>query len=154
MIARYHAEGRREDLQRIVLRLNLAAIVPTAIGFLLLVAFGDRILGTINEDYRSYGGVLSIFAFGFLVNNATGPCGYLMMMTGAERTYLRFALVTNFVGVVATGLLAAVGAVWAAAAVSCIILAQNGLAAIWCYRARGIDTTVAALWGELRRRRG
>lgn len=145
MIARHHAEGRREDLQRIVLRLNLAAVVPTLIGFVLLVLFGDRLLTTINPDYGAYGPVLSIFAFGFLVNNLTGPCGYVMMMTGAERTYLRYALATNSLGVIATGLLAAFGPLWAAGAVCGIILVQNGLAALWCLRVLGIDTTIGAL---------
>jgi O-antigen/teichoic acid export membrane protein len=47
------------------------------------------LLGLYGEAFRSGASVLVVLAIGQIVNGATGPVGYLLNMTGHERTNAR-----------------------------------------------------------------
>lgn len=146
IIARHYKDGRTDLIQKVVREFIALAAVPTLIGLAILVLWGDRILGLFDESYAASWPALIVFALGFLVNTLTGPCGYVMMMSGAESLYLRYTIVANIIAVIGAGLLIGVGMPWAAAAIALANTGQNLLAARWTRRKAGIESTVACLW--------
>jgi O-antigen/teichoic acid export membrane protein len=50
--------------------------------FIVLVAFGEQLLGYFGPEYRSAAAVTSILALGQLVSAAAGPCGTVLTMSG------------------------------------------------------------------------
>jgi O-antigen/teichoic acid export membrane protein len=91
---------------------------------------------------------LIIFALGFLINTLTGPCGYVMMMTGAESIFLRYTLVANIASVLGAGIMIGAGMEWAAIAIVLASIGQNIAAAIWSRRNAGVEATILCLWSR------
>jgi O-antigen/teichoic acid export membrane protein len=74
--------GRREDAARAygsAARWILTLSVPS---FIVLVAFGEQLLGYFGPGFRSAAGVTAILALGQLVSAAAGPCGSVLNMSG------------------------------------------------------------------------
>lgn len=99
--ARLHAQGDMARLQRLV-TLSARAILLFALPIMLiLVFFGDVVLGYIfGRGYVSGQKPLAILAIGQLVNAAMGSVGMLLTMTGHERDTARSVAIAAIVNVV------------------------------------------------------
>lgn len=89
LIARLHAGGEHAELQRLVrlvARGIFAATLPVA---LLILFFGRELLTLFGPEFAEGYIVLAILVGGQLVNALSGPVGYLLTMTGHQRTALR-----------------------------------------------------------------
>ena len=117
----------------------------------MLLVFGAEILALFDPSYAEAWPALAVFAAGFFVNTLGGPCGYVMAMTGAERRYLRWALLAHGAGVVGSGMCAAAGMVWAALAMAVAGIVVNLVCAAWVRRELGLETTVLCLLPAWRR---
>ncbi len=146
MIARHYAEGKLTELSKVFRLFSIMAIVPTFIGFIIFSIWGDWILKLINPSYANAGHLLTILAAGFFVNTMTGPCGYVMLMSKGEKTYLKISMTINIASVVLVGIVAFWGMIPSAFLLSIAIVAQNLIVAAWCRKNLNIETTVATLW--------
>jgi O-antigen/teichoic acid export membrane protein len=146
MIARHYREGRRDEIQKLIREFISLASVPTVIGLVIFAIWGEGILGLFDPSYRASFGVLMIFSIGFLVNTLTGPCGYLMMMAGAEDKFLRYSLLANIAAVLGATVLSFFDLTWVALLMVVANIAQNLLAVRWGRRVLAIETTLACLW--------
>jgi O-antigen/teichoic acid export membrane protein len=89
-ISRLHEESERERLQRVVtavVRVVVALTLPVALTFVLA---GEWILTWVyGAEFAAGAPALAILAVAYLLAVATGPVGYLLMMTGHERDAAR-----------------------------------------------------------------
>lgn len=84
--AALHSAGRTDEMERVA---RLAAAAASAVGLpvvLACVAFPTLVLALFGPGFVAGAPVLATLAVGHLVNALTGPVGYLLMMTGHERT--------------------------------------------------------------------
>lgn len=84
LIARLHATGRHDELQRMVALAAKGICLLTLPLALLLLLFGRPILGLFGSGFEAGYPVLVILICGQLVNALAGPVGYLMTMTGHQ----------------------------------------------------------------------
>ncbi len=99
--AKFHAEGDRVRLQKLVTRtgwLMLALAVPVVM--VLLVSGGAVLALLFGPVYREGSVALAIMAAGQLVNVATGSVGVLLNMTGHEKDILRGSILSAVLNVV------------------------------------------------------
>lgn len=146
LIARHHKEGRRDLIQKAIVEFIILATAPTLFGLAILVIWGRGILGLFDPSYAVAYPALIVFALSFLINTLSGPCAYVMMMSGAERKYLQYSIATNLVSVVGAGIAAGFGLIWAAVVITLANATLNLLAARWSRRHAGIEATIACLW--------
>lgn len=89
-ISRLHEESERERLQRVVtavVRVVAAVTLPVALTFVLA---GEWILTWVyGVEFAGGAPALAILSVAYLLAVATGPVGYLLMMTGHERAAAR-----------------------------------------------------------------
>jgi O-antigen/teichoic acid export membrane protein len=146
MIARHYKSGQKDQIQKVITQFILMVSVPVALGLGMLVLYGDWVLALFDPAYRSAYLPLIIFGCGFLFNTITGPCGYVMMMTGAEQIYLRYTVLANLAAVIGAGIAIWFGMPWAATAIALASACQNIVASLWVYRNTGINPTILCLW--------
>ena len=72
-------------LSRSATRLSVSLLAPVVI---VLLLFGDALLGLIGPEFRAAAPLLRIFVIGQLIYVATGPGGLVLAMTGHERLNL------------------------------------------------------------------
>ncbi|WP_166395355.1 flippase [Rubrobacter marinus] len=129
--AAYHGGRRRQarSLQHRAMLLGGLGALPPAVVVLL---FPEFLLGFFGPGFVEAAPVLRILALGQLVNAATGPVGFALLMTGRERAFaatLAVAAVATVVGcLVVVPIYGAVGAaVVTATSVAALNLWQYGL---------------------------
>jgi len=119
IIAEYHAQERRAELERILRVGATWASVPALVVFAAYVAFGGAILHRLFGAFYAAGGdVLILLSLGQLANVMTGSCSQLLAMTGHQRTLMW----TSF----AFGVLAIAGAATVAPSMGTV-----GVAWVW-----------------------
>lgn len=94
MIARLHATGRHEELQRIVRLAAKGIFLLTLPIALILLIFGHQILGLFGQEFADGYPVLVILVCGQLVNALAGPVSYLMTMTGHQNHAARIVSIS------------------------------------------------------------
>lgn len=82
MFATLHAQDDYEGLQKLTATVARLMFYPTLIFALLLILFGDRVLGLFGEEFIAARWSMTILILGQLVNVGAGSVGYLMEMTG------------------------------------------------------------------------
>ena len=82
MFATLHAQGDYAGLQKLTSSVARWMFYPTFVFALLLIIFGDRVLGTFGTEFVAARWSMTILIFGQLVNVGSGSVGYLMKMTG------------------------------------------------------------------------
>lgn len=142
-IARLHASGETQQLQRLVTRATNRATLATLPLFIGLIALRGPCLEIFGSEFRSGGDALIIIACGQLVNVATGSVGALLMMTGHERE----AGTAVACGLAATAALSALlvpllGIEGAALGTSASIATLNLIMLVLVHRRLGIDASV------------
>jgi O-antigen/teichoic acid export membrane protein len=93
-----------------------------------LVVFPGQILALFGRDFAGQGAVLAVLAVGQLINVATGPAGYLLMMTGHEADTSRVALGTAALAILLAFLVIPNAGVLGAAWVVTVVVAIRNLA--------------------------
>ncbi len=84
-IAVAHANGRIEDMQKLVTYLALLATAFAAAASLVLVAFAVPILGLFGDGFADGSTVLRILVLAHIANAVTGATGTILTMTGHQR---------------------------------------------------------------------
>ena len=146
IISRCVHSDQVEELQ-VTLRL-VATIVLLVTGavFAFIIIAGPFLLSMFGAGFQNANVILRILLIGFTVNALCGPVGYVLMLSGHEKTYLKILAVTN--GLTLAGqlfLVPATGAVGAA------ILSSAGLivSGIWARREAinkvGVDPTALSV---------
>lgn len=88
LIARNEKQELQRTLRRLA-RLSFASALPVTI---VLVVFGDPILGLLGEEFRVGYVALVIMVLGNIVHVATGQPGILLMMAGHEKDLTKASL--------------------------------------------------------------
>ena len=126
LMARAFHGGRRAQVGAILRRAMLWSALGSAPLFLVMFLFPKPLLGLFGPEFTEGADILRVLAVGQLVNAATGPVGFALLMTGRERA---FAATTAAVAVatVAGSLLAvpAFGAVGAAVVTAASVATLN-----------------------------
>lgn len=85
-IASLHAQGRLDELQRIVSQVIHVIFWPSLGAAVVFVVFGEEILSIFGARFGAGHAALAVLAIGQLVNAGAGPVGYLLTMTGHQDT--------------------------------------------------------------------
>lgn len=136
-ISRLHEESERERLQRVVtavVRVVAALTLPVALTFVLA---GEWILTWVyGAEFAGGAPALAILSVAYLLAVATGPVGYLLMMTGHERDAVRGVGVGAALNVTLNALLIPQWSVTGAALATGTSMVIFNLVLVWQVRRR------------------
>ncbi len=145
-IAQAWADGDLKGVQTICTYTALGGTIPTLVGFAIILALSDTLLGIFDASYQNYGAVLVILALGNMLNTAAGPTGYLMLMTGHEKRYVVISAIAQAIGIMIVVL---GGTFWGlkGAAIGEVagIAILNGLIWHWGWKNLGVDSSVFSI---------
>ena len=85
MFATLYTQQDYDGLQKLTATVARWMFYPTLIFALLLIVFGDRVLGLFGEEFIAARWSMTILILGQLVNVGAGSVGYLMQMTGHHK---------------------------------------------------------------------
>ena len=133
----------RNSVQKICNIISFSSFVITLLGIIGIVLFGKTMLSVFNSEYDSFFHVLLILSLGAAINAFSGPTGYLMLMTGHERTFVLMLVVTQSLGLAAV----VIGSTLANAAGAAIgevlgAIAWNACVIVWSRKTLGIDPSI------------
>jgi|GEM_PF-1225851 len=134
LISAVWESGDHERLRRLyrqATKWSLALSLPACVS---MVAAAPGILGLFGTGYRDGVYALVWLAVGQLVNAATGSVGYVLMMTGRERTLLVYSAAVTLVSGLSVAAIAPVYGVTGAAAVAGTTWALFNIAMLWHVR--------------------
>lgn len=86
LIARLHAEGKINELQRTASMATQVVFWPSLVGAMLAIGGSRWILEIFGPGFVAGQEALAVLVLGHLVNVAVGPASYLMTMTGNQRS--------------------------------------------------------------------
>jgi O-antigen/teichoic acid export membrane protein len=122
------AQGRREDLQRLVSRLAQLIFWPSLAICAGIALLSGPLLSLFGAGFRDARGALLLLLVGQLVNALAGSVGYLLTLTGHQRVATRALAVSAIASIALTGVGAwAFGLLGAAAGSAVGFLLWNGL---------------------------
>lgn len=155
LISQYYGAGQLDQVQKVSRYLVIGITAPVFIGLLIVLLFGDRILGFFGPDFTSAKLSMTLIAIGALVNALSGPTGFIMNMTGHHRQFLAIMAVTQAVSLTIQPIAAwYFGMVGAAAAVALGMISWNVWVWRWSRRNLSIDPTFYAIVEWLIGRKG
>ena len=112
----YFQQGNDRELRRLAIHSSRSMLLFGLPPALLLLIWSDPVLSVFGSEFAAAAEVLRILVIGQLVNLAAGPVGYLLAMTGQERTLRNVLIVTSLITLPLSLLLipayGAVGAAW------------------------------------------
>lgn len=144
-IARLHAHGDREGLQRSTERIALATLLASLPIAATLLVFPHLYLGIFGPSFQGGATALRIVAIGQLVNAMCGPAGNVLIMTGHERAAVRgmaAGLLANVI--LAIALVPSLGVTGGAIAFAASLTLWNALLVMMAHRRVGINVTAFA----------
>lgn len=147
LVAQYHTDKRREELQRLVVLTTRTAFLGALLLFLTYVGFGQRILGMVfGGAYTAAYAPLLILSVGHLCNVFAGPVAMILNMTGHHATALYSLGVAALLNISMNALLIPLyGLFGAAVATTVSLVTWNALLVYWTFRKVSIDSTVIGL---------
>lgn len=84
-----YSTGQTARLQKVLRASSTLAGIPSAMVLVSFIFAGGTILSVVFGDFYSDAWIiLGAMSGGYLVNVAVGSCGFLLMMSGYERTYM------------------------------------------------------------------
>lgn len=95
-----HAEGDYQLLQKKAAQASMLFIAFSTPVLSVLYIFSDVILGVFGEDFERGSIVIRTMIIGQAVVALCGPVGYLLMMCGEEKTYVRITFVSTVITIV------------------------------------------------------
>lgn len=154
LISRHYGAGQIDEVQKILSYMVIGITIPVLAGLLLIVLFGDWILGFFGPDFIAAHSVMTLIAVGMLVGALSGPTGIIMNMTGHHKQYLEIMIVTQ---VVALAILPFAtyffGMMGAAAAIVAGMVSWNIWVWRWSRKNISIDPTIYGVVEWLRDRK-
>jgi O-antigen/teichoic acid export membrane protein len=140
VIAQYHAQERRAELERILRAGATWASVPALIVFAAYAAFGGAILGQLFGAFYAAGeDVLIVLSIGQLANVMTGSCSQLLAMTGHQRALMWTSCAFGVLAIAGAGIVApSLGAVGVAWVWTVLLMLQNLLVLVLARRLTGV----------------
>lgn len=141
-IAEMYAQGRKQELERVVRDTVTLALLPTLAALISFMLLGSYILGIVyGEYYRQGASVLVLLSIGYLANVWAGPCGTALIMTGHQKTMMVLALFSGMFVICGTLLLVQdYGAVGVAGVAATSMILQNSLALLLAKKRAGFWT--------------
>jgi len=85
MISQHYAQQRLQELQHIISVSAKGIFLFSLLAVIVLLIFGEEILGLFGSEFKVAYLSLSILLFGQLIDSLAGSVGYLMTMTGHQR---------------------------------------------------------------------
>ncbi|MGI9305335.1 MAG: flippase [Gammaproteobacteria bacterium] len=151
LIASSYAAGRSTELQR-VLTLTAAGATAFAIpAAIILVILRGPLLGLFGTEFTVAAPALLILSIGHVFNAATGATGYLMTMTGRERTLAWILGVAVFANIAMNlWLIPWIGINGAAVSSSVAMVLWNTALVVYAWKRMGFNVTVLKFGSELR----
>jgi O-antigen/teichoic acid export membrane protein len=154
LISRHYRAGQISDVQKISNYLVIGITVPVLLGLLLLVFFGEWILGFFGPEFVSAQPVMILIAMGTLVNALSGPTGIIMNMTGHHRQYLFIMAVTQAISLsLLPFALHYFGMMGAAAMLVAGMISWNVWVWLWSRKNLSIDPTIYGVFEWIMRAR-
>lgn len=131
-----------EDGLRYIAKLSVRLMLLAATPCLLFIwAFPEWILGFFGPDFKQASNALRVLALAQFINVVTGSVGFLLSMTGHEKTLKYNVLFGAIVGVVlAIILIPPFGLLGGAIATALAIASQHLLGVLQVYRVLGFNT--------------
>jgi O-antigen/teichoic acid export membrane protein len=83
-ISPLYNQGKLDELEKLLKRSTMIAIVVSTLVFIVMVLFSYWLLWVFGEEFVVGQTTLIILAFGQLVNAVFGQCGYVMHLTGNQ----------------------------------------------------------------------
>jgi O-antigen/teichoic acid export membrane protein len=83
-VADLHRRGRWDSLRDTYVRITSWIFRLALPSFIVLTVFPRELLAIFGPEFRSGATVTIILALGQLVNSTTGPCGYMLLMSGRQ----------------------------------------------------------------------
>ncbi|MCS7062807.1 MAG: oligosaccharide flippase family protein [Methylacidiphilales bacterium] len=87
-IAAIYRQGNTYALEHIVRHSAMILTIISAPAMLLFMTIPDKIMSLFGPEFTSAWAILVILTIGQIINVVTGPVGFLLTMTGRERSYL------------------------------------------------------------------
>jgi O-antigen/teichoic acid export membrane protein len=154
MVAEMHAQGRREELERVLRSTATLSGIPSFFAFALFALAGGPLLGLLFGDYYGAGAsVLAVLSVGQFARVWCGSCGTALMMTGHQRIVMFVTAFSGLVAIaVALGTVGRYGMLGVATATSLGNTLQSILSWLMVKRATGMWThfSLTKLFGFLR----
>ena len=143
VVARLHARGDREGLQRLVTPMARWTTLAAACMGIVVILLGPIVLSWFGRDFVAASDGLRILVLGQVLNSACGSVVLLLIMTGHTRSAFPGLLVATLVQTVLAAALipdhGVVGAAWASAAGA---VTWNVLLALAVVTRLGVDPSV------------
>jgi O-antigen/teichoic acid export membrane protein len=142
-IAQYFAENRTAELQkiiRLIIRLTALVTIPIVSIFMIFPSYSLHLFGDSFVQART---PLLILLFVQIVNVATGPDGYMLIMSGFQHIYRNIMMAGTLVNIIA-----AVVCIhfWNAAGAAIAILISTvfiqALTVFYCIKKTTVNTTI------------
>ena len=151
LIARYHVQNNKADLQRLVTLSARGLFAFAVVGVGVILVARNLVLDAFGPGFRQGASALAILGVGELVRAASGSVGFVLSMTGHHRLVvgtLAWATVAHVA--LCLALIPAFGIIGAATSTAVMLAFSNGALALRCWKAAGIDPSV---FGRKRRSR-
>ncbi|PPD43347.1 MAG: hypothetical protein CTY15_09950 [Methylocystis sp.] len=138
---------RQEEAQRLIGKvMMLAALVVCVLG-LLLVAFGDRLLGLFGASYAAERLPLLALSCGLAFSTLMGPGAGVLLATGHELFYSRLLIVSILARTLGLALLTPTyGLLGAAAVIGLVVASLSASIAYYCRKRVGIDPSIVGFF--------
>lgn len=142
MIAKLLAEQKNRDVERVLRATAAIAGLPSIMIVIMLAFLGESILSLLFGDFYKQGAnVLLILAGGQAINALTGSPGVLLMMSGHQAIFMKFAVVSGLFGVMTSYFLVQLfGYTGVAVGVSVGLVMHNVAMWLYCHYQLGIST--------------
>lgn len=140
-IAQFFEEKKWDKINQIISKSTRLIFVLTLPGVVILVLFGNYILGLFGQDYTQSYKALLLLLVGQIVNAGFGPIGTYMNMTGKQnklQIILIFAVVINII--LNYILIPVYGIEGAAFSTAFTTILWNSMASIYVYRKEQVKT--------------
>jgi O-antigen/teichoic acid export membrane protein len=140
MIGNLHARGRQGEMDRLYKRITRWAFTASMPVFLVMFIWSYEILDFFGPDFAAGAGVLRVLAASQILGVLSGPCGWILTMTGHPRFNLLNMLLTLGISLGLDFLLVPrYGAMGAAIGGAASIVVVNALRVIQVYRLLGLQ---------------
>lgn len=94
LISNLNIQGKHEQLERILRGTATIACIPSATIILVLLVFPEHIMSfAFGTSYGPASHILQILLLSQLAGSLSGSCGYLLMMTGHQKTLMNITVV-------------------------------------------------------------
>ena len=145
--AAMHHQGDKKGLENTVLTSTKWIILLALPVAMLMFIFPKFFMSLFGYEFIPGSLLLQILVVGQFINVVTGSVGYLLTMTGNEKSMRNTMLIGGVFSIISAYILISIfGVVGGAIATSLSIAGQNLLAAWYVYRKLGINTLIAWRW--------